>query len=101
LLDFGNTCAHFPNQHKPIQASPVYPFKLKLNKVSGEAVIAFLVTTKGRTEQVQVVRATHRGFADAAIAAVKQWQFKPAIKDGKTVNCQMTLPIAFNLSDSD
>jgi len=84
-----------------IPASPVYPSELKLNKVSGEAVIAFLVMANGQTDQVQVVRATHRGFADAAIAAVKQWHYKPAIKDGKPVNCRMQTPIGFNISDSD
>jgi len=80
-----------------IRAAPVYPLELKKRGVTGEATIAFVVTMDGKIEQVQVVQATHRGFADAAKAAVKQWRYRPAIKDGKPVNCLMRIPIAFNL----
>ena len=78
-------------------AEPVYPFELKRKGVTGEAVIVFMVTTDGKTKQIQVERASHHGFADAAMVAVKQWRFRPAIKDGKPVNCLMLMPIAFNL----
>ena len=86
---------------KPQLAQPaaalVYPVELKKHSVAGEAVVAFIVTADGKTDQVQVVRATHRGFADAVVACVKKWHYTPASKDGKPVNCLMQLPIAFDL----
>jgi TonB family protein len=72
---------------------PPYPPELK--GISGRAKVAFIVTTDGSTAQVQAVEATHRGFADAAEECFKKPRFKPAIKDGKTVNCLMILPMGF------
>ena len=83
-----------------LRESPVYPVDFKRRRVTGEAVIAFMVTANGRTEQIQIRRATHRGFGDAAMEAVRQWRFNPATKDGKPVNVVMSLPIAFSLVDT-
>ena len=79
------------------QTPPVYPVAFNRHNVIGEATIAFIVTVDGKTEQVQVVKATHRGFADAAMESVKKWRYTPATKDGKPVNCLMQLPISFDL----
>ena len=79
--------------------SPVYPPELKQYNVSGDALIAFIVTTDGTTDQVQVVKATHRGFADAAVESIKKWRYTPATKNGKPVNCRMQIPITFYIGD--
>jgi TonB family protein len=73
---------------------PVYPLELKLRGISTEVMIVFMVNTEGKTEQVQATRATHAAFADTAIQAVQKWRFTPATKDGKPVNCVMSLPIS-------
>ncbi len=80
------------------RAAPRYPIEMKRRGISGEAVISFVVMTDGRTDQVKAVRVSHDVFGGAAVEAVKQWSFKPATKDGKPVNCRMTIPIVFNLS---
>ena len=54
------------------RATPVYPLALKRNGVSGEAVLAFVVSSKGKVEQLQVISATHEAFAYAAMRAVQQ-----------------------------
>jgi outer membrane biosynthesis protein TonB len=36
-------------------------------------------------------------FDDAAIDTVKRYKFKPAVKDGKPVDCIVKLPISFTL----
>jgi TonB family protein len=74
---------------------PVYPGKLRRAKVSGSALIAFIIMPDGSTAQVQAIEATHRGFADAAVECVEEWNYKPALKDGKRVSCLMMVPIAF------
>ena len=79
-----------------MRAEPAYPREFERMGISGEATITFLVTADGRTDQVQVIRATHGAFADAAMTAVRQWRFTPATKNGKPVNCLLVIPMAFN-----
>ncbi|MDF9826932.1 TonB family protein [Ereboglobus sp. PH5-10] len=79
------------------RAGPVYPRMLKDDGITGEAVVRFIVNKEGRVTDVRVVKATHELFGDAAKAAVEQWNFSPAKKDGAPVNCYMQIPIMFNL----
>jgi periplasmic protein TonB len=38
------------------------------------------------------------GFDEAAIEAVKKWEFTPAKSGGKPVACWVTFPISFGLN---
>jgi len=80
---------------KGTPASPSFPKELKKAGASGQATVAFVVSTEGVPGQIQVIQATHRGFGEAAAKCVNKWRFKPAIKDGKPVNCVMVYPIEF------
>ena len=82
--------------NKGTPARPAFPKELEKAGVSGEATVAFIISAQGVPGQIQVTKATHRGFADAAAKSVTKWRFKPAIKDGKPVNCVMERPIVFN-----
>jgi protein TonB len=37
------------------------------------------------------------GFDEAAIEAIRQWRYKPALQDGKPVDVYMTVVIDFTL----
>ena len=82
---------------KGTPAKPAYPKELKKAAVSGEATVAFIVSTEGVPGQIQIIKATHRGFGDAVAKCVTKWRFKPAIKDGKPVNCLLVYPIEFEV----
>jgi outer membrane biosynthesis protein TonB len=41
----------------------------------------------------------HPAFADAAVAAVKQWEFTSTLLNGKPVEVAMTVSISFSLAD--
>ncbi len=77
---------------------PSYPGEWRDRDVKGEVQIAYLINEKGRTEQVQVIAANDEQFGHAAVAAVKQWRFRPAKKDGKSVRVLVSHPIIFTLS---
>ena len=87
---------------KPVprfQARPQYPFALRRDKVEGEAVTEFIVDTEGNVQRAHAVRATHPAFADAAVAAVSKWKYKPGMKNGRAVNTRMQVPIVFTLNE--
>jgi TonB family protein len=81
------------------QARPHYPVALRRDGVPGEAITDFIVDTEGNVQRAFAIRATHPAFADAAVAAVTQWKFKPGIKDGRAVNTHMQVPIVFTLNE--
>lgn len=80
------------------QARPQYPFALRRAGVAGEALVDFVVDTDGNVQRAYAIRATHPGFADAAVAAVQRWRFRPGQKAGRAVNTHMQVPIVFTLN---
>lgn len=78
---------------------PVYPRELREQRITGEAMIDLLVTADGEVKDVKVVRATDVRFGDAAAAAVRQWTYAPAQRDGQPVETRMQVPIVFTLRD--
>lgn len=74
---------------------PVFPAEFRRADIRGEAEVWFIIGADGRTEEVQVKRATDEAFAKAAIAAVSQWRFQPGTKDGKPVRVRSQQLITF------
>lgn len=61
----------------------------------GEARISYVVNADGEVSDVQALSSTHPEWAEAAVAAVKQWQFEPARRDGAAVNMRKETPMVF------
>jgi TonB family protein len=77
------------------QTPPDYPSVARRARLDGKILVALIVNVKGRPEQVQLVEGTNPIFTEAALSAVRDWRFKPALKNGQPVPFQMTLPIEF------
>jgi periplasmic protein TonB len=80
------------------QTPPQYPFELRRQKVTGEAVVDFIVDTEGNVRNAYAIRSTHPEFGDAAVQAVVKWKFKPGRKGGRDVNTHMQVPLVFTLN---
>ncbi|MGH8113999.1 MAG: energy transducer TonB [Rhodanobacteraceae bacterium] len=78
-------------------AAPSYPIQAARNQTSGYAVVAFTVSAEGTVEKAHVVDSSpRRMFDSAAIQAVKQSRFKPALKDGQPVASNLQRRIDFS-----
>jgi TonB family protein len=64
--------------------------------IKGSAVVEFTIGEDGRTHGIQVVKNTHPEFGAAVTAAVSQWQFVPAKRNGSPVPQKMRVPVLFN-----
>lgn len=78
---------------------PIYPLALRLTGVTGKVTLQFVVDTAGRVQKIQTISATHPLLAERATAAVAQWRFEAARKDGRAVNCNVQLEFPFELRD--
>lgn len=77
---------------------PRYPAELRQARITGSAVIDFVVDVHGEVTDATTIKANDVRFARAAEAAVRQWRFKPAMTGGVPVACHMQLPIMFTLN---
>lgn len=75
---------------------PVYPQIAQTAKVQGVVIVEATIGVDGKVKDVKVIRSV-KMLDDAAIAAVKQWTFKPTVIDGHPVQVIMTIPVNFLL----
>lgn len=71
------------------QHAPVYPPAAKGARMSGAVIVQAEIGLDGKVTRVAVVESTHPnlGFEEAAMAAVRTWEFRPAhrIETGEPV----------------
>ena len=80
------------------QVKPDYPDALRNAGIAGEVVVQFGVDATGAVENLSVFKSDHAELNDLALNAVKQWTFKPAMKDGQAVPVRvMRVPVTFSI----
>lgn len=82
-------------------AAPEYPLSLKRLGLNGEAQVSFVINKQGKVSDAVVLRTSHPLFGDAALGAVRKWKYSPVMENGEPVEFPMTIPIAFQLGDSE
>lgn len=60
-------------------------------------LLALTVDKQGLVRDVHVTRSLDKRLDQNAIDAVKQWKFKPAVKDGKPVAVRTSVEVDFRL----
>lgn len=81
-----------------IQRSIIYPEYAKKKGIEGTVIVRVLVSKSGSVVKTIVDRTDNKALTNAAVQSVKKATFTPAIKNGKTIQCWVALPIKFQLS---
>jgi protein TonB len=80
------------------QIRPEYPPEAFRNHEEGTVLVRVNVDTNGMATNPEVVnRSGSRDLDRAAMDAVRKWQFKPALKDGKAIASTVDVPVEFKL----
>lgn len=80
---------------------PAYPENLAASGTVGGAIVELVIGADGAVKQASVLRSSHPEFANAAYAAVQQWQFAPAQKDGAAVESRWRVAINFSVDEKE
>ncbi|MCF7855261.1 MAG: energy transducer TonB [Candidatus Pacebacteria bacterium] len=81
-----------------LQRQPHYPFSARHRGIEGHVDVRFVVGVDGRVRDVRVVEgAPPEVFNEAALAAVRDWRFKPARVNDRNVAASMQVRIRFAL----
>lgn len=73
---------------------PIYPPIAKTQRISGNVQLDALIDASGNVAEVKVISGPsilHR----AALDAVKQWKYKPAVLDGQVTTMHLTVTVQF------
>ena len=77
---------------------PEYPPQAFRNHEEGTVLVRVDVDANGTATNSAVVnRSGSRELDRAAMDAVRKWQFKPALKDGKAIASSVDVPVEFKL----
>ena len=82
---------------KVFNVDPVYPRIAQSAQVGGVVILEAVIDARGRVESVRVLRSLPV-LDQAAVDAVKQWVFTPALLNGTPVPVVMTVTVNFQLS---
>jgi protein TonB len=77
---------------------PAYPVSARRRRQEGSVLLRVHVSAAGRPEAVSIRRSS--GFEvldEAAVEAVRRWEFEPALVDGRPVASEVEIPIRFEL----
>lgn len=81
---------------KTKHVAPIYPAIARDNKVQGVVILEAVIGENGRVRNVRVLRSLPM-LDQAAIDAVRQWQFTPTLLNGQPVPIVMTVTVSFEL----
>jgi protein TonB len=92
-----------PGVSEPSVVSQVraeYTEAAKAQRIQGEVVLEVVVLSDGSVGDVVVIESldTKYGLDQQAVNAVRQWTFRPGIKDGKPVAVRIMIVARFSLT---
>ena len=79
-----------------VRVPPVYPETARLKGVSGEVTIQALINESGTVASTIIIRSIP-ALDEAAVHAVEQWRFRPAMVDGAPTSVWVAIPVKFRL----
>jgi TonB family protein len=80
------------------RVNPVYPWHARSHGIGGEVILDATVAPNGSVRIVTVISGPPT-LTDAAVTAVRQWRFSPALLNGKPVEVQQRITIRFKLPE--
>lgn len=79
------------------RVEPEYTEEARKAKYQGTVVLYCVVDVHGRVRKIRVVRSLGLGLDEKAVAAVRQWKFRPGMKDGRPVPVAASIEVTFRL----
>ena len=76
---------------------PVYPILAKRSKVQGVVIIEAIIGADGKVDNARVIRSIPL-LDDAALEAVRSWEYTPTLLNGKPTPVIMTVTVQFTLN---
>jgi protein TonB len=97
----GQTTKEAKDITKPVleqKVDPKYPEEAKKNRIQGVVKVEAVIDKSGSVIEAKASESPDPSLAKAAVDAVRQWKFKPAVnKKGEPVQVNTTVTVNFRL----
>jgi len=81
---------------KVVNVQPTYPEIARITRIEGVVILEAVIDAAGNVTSARVLRG-YPMLDPAALNAVQQWKFKPAMLNGETIPVVMTVTVQFKL----
>ena len=78
-----------------VKIEPVYPEVARIARLPGRVTVQAVIGLDGSVESVEILSSSNPIFNDAALAAVRQWKYRPAAMSGRPVRVFFTVAVTF------
>jgi TonB family protein len=95
--DTGSTGGNIRQPRKLKDVRPIYPEALSLAQTAGNVVLDAVIGVDGRIREVRVAKSTNSGFEQAAIDAVRQWEFDTTLLNCQPIEVNMQVNVGFKI----
>ena len=75
---------------------PIYPDAARRARIQGKVILEAVIDTAGNIVDIRVLKSEPL-LTDAAIAAVRQWKYSPALQNGRPVKVYFSVVVEFRL----
>ena len=79
------------------RTEPKYEETARLAKLQGTTRLEAIIDKRGIPAKIQISQPLGMGLDDAAVAAVSNWRFKPAMMNGEPVAVEVSVEVEFRL----
>jgi len=88
-----------PRLRSETKIAPVYPEGARRDRLTGSVIVQAVITRQGDVSDLIVLRTNQAGigFEEAAMQAVAQWKYEPALRNGEPVDVLFTVFVEFKL----
>jgi protein TonB len=81
-----------------VKTTPLYTEEGRKARAEGIVLLKAVITKEGTVDQIRVVRGLGYGLDESAIHTIAtKWRFKPGTLNGKPVDVEANIEVAFNL----
>jgi protein TonB len=78
------------------KVSPVYPSAARIGRIQGHVIVEAVIGLDGSVESAEIL-SSNPLFDAAALAAVRQWRYRPATMNGRPVRVYFKVQVGFVL----
>jgi TonB family protein len=84
------------DKQKIHDVQPEYPQMARISHISGDVIFHAIIDREGHIAELEVLSG-HPLLAESAIKAVKQWEYRPYLLNGKPVEVETTIKVQFHM----
>lgn len=80
------------------RVEPRYPEAARQARLTGVVILEAVIDRNGNVVDARVLRDIGLGCGSAALQAVRQWRYQPAIRNGRRIAVYLTVTVRFELN---